>query len=68
MTMKMSKIEYYRIEKGLTNRELARLAGISESMLLMIRKSERSPSFKIMCSIADVLGVPVDELREDKKD
>ncbi len=52
------KVERYRKEKGLSSRELAKLADITPSMLSQIERGLANPSIQTLKILANVLGVP----------
>ncbi|USY53430.1 cupin domain-containing protein [Bacillus sp. 1780r2a1] len=52
------KIEKSRKEKGMTSRELAKLAAITPSMLSQIERGIANPSIQTLKVLAMVLGVP----------
>ncbi|MDL2301011.1 helix-turn-helix transcriptional regulator [Lachnospiraceae bacterium OttesenSCG-928-D06] len=47
--------------------ELARLSGISESLIVDIMAGVREPELGVMCKIAEGLGICVHELRADEE-
>lgn len=60
----MNGIRYYRIEKGMTQHELAALAGVSIATIVSMEQMERphgiyTYNYK---KVRDVLGIPLDEL------
>ena len=57
------KLNHILIEKGMTKRELAEKAGISETTIQNIRASKTS--FRNMVKIADALDVSLDEFRKE---
>ena len=57
------KLNHILIEKGMTKRELAKKAGISETTIQNIRNSKTS--FRNMVKIADALDVSLDEFRKE---
>lgn len=56
------KIKEIRIEKGLTQVELARKANISQSYLSELESNKKSPTLRQLCKIAEALNVRPDEL------
>lgn len=56
------KIKEIRVEKGLTQIELARKANISQSYLSELESNKKSPTLRQLCKIADALNVQPDEL------
>ena len=57
------KLNHILIEKGMTKKELAEKAGISQNTIQNIRNSKIS--FRNMVKIADALDVSLDEFRKD---
>ena len=57
------KLNHILIEKGMTKKELAKKAGISQNTIQNIRNSKIS--FRNMVKIADALDVSLDEFRKD---
>ncbi len=57
------KLNHTLIEKGMTKKELAEKAGISQNTIQNIKNSKIS--FQNMEKIADVLDVSLDEFRKD---
>ena len=57
------KLNHILIEKGMTKKELAEKAGISETTIQNIRTSRTS--FRNMVKIADALDVSLDEFRNE---
>ena len=55
-------IKRLREEKKLSMDELAKLSGVSKSMLALIEKGDGNPTLGILWKIANGLGVPFDEL------
>lgn len=51
------KIKEIRIEKKMTQIQLARKAGISQSYLSELENNKKSPTLRQLCKIADALGV-----------
>lgn len=52
----------YRIDKGLTVRQLSELSGVSKSMINNIENRKCNPTLYSLCLIASALGVPVEKL------
>ncbi len=51
-----------RKEKGMSYAELGKQLGVSDEAVRLMEKSKRSPSFEMLCSIAELFDVPVDYL------
>ena len=58
-------VTVWRKQRGLTQRALARDAGVSSSMLNEIESRKREPSLSTLRAIAKVLGVDASDLVED---
>lgn len=61
-------IRHYREKNRLSNKELAKASGVSESYLSMLEKGERGEriSYKVLAKIAGALGVTIDDLESWK--
>ena len=56
------KLYILRKAMGLTQKQVAMLAGVSEAAICLYEKGERSPNLTTAKRLADALGVTVDEL------
>ena len=56
------RIKKLRIEKSLTQRTLAKAAGIDQTYLAKIESGKRIPLLRTICALADVLNVNTHEL------
>lgn len=56
------KIKEIRVDKMLSQSELARIAGMSQSYLSELESNKKSPTLRQLCKIADALGVHPSEL------
>jgi len=56
------KIKEIRLEKGLTQTQLARLANVSQSYLSELEHNKKSPTVRELCKIAEALKVELSEL------
>lgn len=54
----------YRLEKGLSQEALALEAGIDRTYASQIERGIANPSLKVLCQVAEVLGVPLEKLTE----
>ncbi len=52
-------------EKGITQAELAKVAGVSQAFMSYVIKGLKAPSVSVLKRIADYLHVSVDELIDD---
>lgn len=60
----MLNLKEIRIKKGLMQKDVAKLSNITPSFYCLIEKGERKPSLETAKSIADALGVSLDEFYE----
>lgn len=60
--MLVLKIKEIRINRGLTQKELSKLSGISESYIGDLERNEKEPTISILCRIAKALEVDIKEL------
>ncbi|EKQ51369.1 MULTISPECIES: helix-turn-helix transcriptional regulator [unclassified Clostridium] len=56
------RIREVRLEKKLSQTQLAKKAGISQSYLSELESNKKSPTLRQLCKIADALGVMPGEL------
>ena len=61
--MQLTKIRVARFKRGLFQWELAKKAGLPESILSRIETGRLQPSLDQLCKIAEVLSVDPEELR-----
>lgn len=61
------KIEALRKDAGLLQAELGRKVFVSQSMIDYIEKGVKKPGIELLKRIADLFGVTVDELLEEKE-
>lgn len=55
-------IKHLLIDKNVTQRELAISANVSDAFLSMVLSGVKRPPFEVVVSIANTLGVTVDDL------
>lgn len=60
--MLVLKIKEIRIKRGLTQKELSKLSGVSESYIGDLERNEKEPTISILCRIAKALEVDIKEL------
>lgn len=60
--MLVLKIKEIRINRGLTQKELSKLSGISESYIGDLERNEKEPTISILCKLAKALKVDIKEL------
>lgn len=56
------RLRNVRLEKALTQSQLAELANVNRTTITLIEKGERAPSVEVLCSLAEVLDVSIDFL------
>lgn len=59
------KIKKIRLEKGLTQKQLAEKCGMYESQIRKYETGKANPKIETLQKIADALEVPIIELRDD---
>lgn len=57
-----NKVKQFRMDKGITQKELAEYAGITRQTLSLIEKSEYNPSLKLCLDICYGLDRTLDEV------
>ena len=62
------RIQKYRIQKNLTQEQVAEIVGISQKHLSRIEKGYHNPRFDMIIHIADALNIPTDSLAKDLSD
>lgn len=62
------KIKFFRKEKGLSQKELAELSGVSEISIRKYEADSRKPKIETLLKIADVLCAPLETLSEGFRD
>ncbi|HFJ9434156.1 helix-turn-helix transcriptional regulator [Bacillus thuringiensis] len=65
--MSVSKIKIARIEKGLTQQELAGLVNVTRQTIGLIELNKYNPSLKLCIDIAKSLDKTLDELFWEEK-
>ncbi len=56
------RVRELRLARGLSQEELASMAGVHRTYLGSIERAERNPSLKNIAAIADALGITLSEL------
>jgi putative transcriptional regulator len=57
-----NNLQQYRLQRGMTQHELATLAGVSRQTIVNIEGNRSLPSILLAFRLAEVLCVPVTEL------
>ena len=60
-----ARIRYYRLQKNLSQQELADQAGVSKALIGYLERGEKAPSLETLVNIANTLKLPADELLVD---
>ena len=62
------RLSALRKEKNISLKELGCILGVTDESVRLLEKSKRSPSFEILCALADYFEVSIDYLtgRTDK--
>lgn len=55
-------VQKYRLKRGLTQQELADLAGVTRQTIIAIEKSNYTPSVLLALKLAKIFRTPVDQL------
>lgn len=61
------KVKFEREKKGLSQSELAEIAGLNTNSIGKIERAKVTPGLKTIHAIANALQVPVEELVNPKK-
>ena len=61
------KIKELRLQRGWTQQEVAERVGLKKSMISMLERNERKPSFEVLEAFADVFNVDLDMLAGDRR-
>lgn len=62
------RIQKYRVQKNLTQEQVAETIGISQKHLSRIEKGYHNPRFDMIIHIAEALNIPTDALAKDLSD
>lgn len=63
----MPNLKQYREEKGLSQKELGDMVGVSEASISNYERGIREPSFDTLCALADIFDVSLDMLIRGKE-
>mgnify|MGYP004459734371 FL=1 len=56
------RLSALRKEKNISLKELGYILGVTDESVRLLEKSKRSPSFEILCALADYFNVSLDYL------
>ncbi|SDF42023.1 helix-turn-helix domain-containing protein [Sporolituus thermophilus] len=59
---KLTKMKILRMQKGLTQHDLAKMLGVSQSYVAKVENEQIKPTQDILLALAEVLGCRPDEL------
>lgn len=62
----MANIRKLRKEKGLTQKQLAKLVDVTESQISQIENGKRNPGFELLLKLGEVFDCDVDDIVRDK--
>ena len=57
-----ARLSTLRKESGLSQKALGEILGVSDAAITFLEKAKRSPSFEILCALADYFDVSLDYL------
>ena len=57
-----SRLAQLRKEKGLSFAALGQVLGVSDEAVRLMERAKRSPSFEVLCALADFFNVSLDYL------
>lgn len=57
-----SRLHDLRAKKALSQKALADVIGLSDAAITMLEKGKRSPSFEVLCALAEFFDVSIDYL------
>ncbi len=60
-----ANVKHLRTEKEMSQEELAQAVGVSRAMIAQVERGTKSLTLALGKEIADVFGVPINELLED---
>mgnify|MGYP003294332095 CR=1 FL=1 len=60
--MKIIALKEYRIKKGLSRRDLAEIAGVTERHIAFIENGDRLPSLDVALKIASAVGQTIEKI------
>lgn len=57
-----ARLLHCRKKSGMSQKALADVLGLSDAAVTMLEKAKRSPSFEVLCTLADFFDVSLDYL------
>lgn len=57
-----SRLLSCRVSRKVSQKTLGEAIGISDAAITMLEKARRSPSFEVLCALADYFNVSIDYL------
>lgn len=55
-------LKKFRVQKDLTQEQLAQLVGVRRETIMRLEKAQYNPSLKLAIDISRALGAPIEEL------
>lgn len=62
------RLRHYRIRKGFSQKELAKVSGVSEQAISNIEAKGTMPYPGTLKKLADTLGISIEQLLEDEEE
>lgn len=60
--MKKNNLKEYRLKKGLTQYDAAKMLGVTVTYVSLLERGERTPSFALLKKLAELYGTTIDQL------
>lgn len=60
--MKKNNLKEYRLKKGLTQYDAAKMLDITVTYVSLLERGERNPSFALLKKLAELYGTTIDQL------
>lgn len=60
--MKKNNLKEYRLKKGLTQYDAAKMLGVTVTYVSLLERGERTPSFTLLKKLAELYGTTIDQL------
>ena len=60
--MKKNNLKEYRLKKGLTQYDAAKILGVTVTYVSLLERGERTPSFALLKKLAELYGTTIDQL------
>lgn len=57
-----NRLRKFRLEKGLTQQELAQAIGVSRQTIIALERGDSTPSVKVALKLADLFGLKLERI------